>query len=47
MMGAFLRNHQRSMFKLTFRAGTKPVDACDWVRANGDTFDPQAGENGS
>jgi hemerythrin len=47
MMGAFLRNHQRSMFKLTFRAGTKPVDACDWVRANGDTFDPQTGENGS
>src|SRR5271157_4713764 len=29
MLGAFLRNHERSMFKLTFRAGTKPIDACD------------------
>jgi hemerythrin len=47
MMGAFLRNHQRCMCKLTFRAGTKPMDACGWVDANGDTFDPQTSENGS
>jgi hemerythrin len=40
MMGAFLRNRQRCVCKLTFRAGTKPMDACDWVDANGDTFDP-------
>jgi hemerythrin len=47
MMGAFLRNQQRSMWKLTFRAGTKPMDACAWVCANGDAFDPQGSENGS
>jgi hemerythrin len=41
MMGAFLRNQQRCMWKLTFRAGTKPLDACAWVDANGDTFDPK------
>ena len=40
MMGAFLRNQQRCMWKLTFRAGTKPLDACAWVGTNGDTFDP-------
>ena len=40
MMGAFLRNQQRCMWKLTFRAGTKPLDACVWVGTNGDTFDP-------
>jgi hemerythrin len=39
MLGAFLRNHQRCT--MTFRAGTKPIDACDWVTANGDTFNPQ------
>ena len=47
MMGAFLRNQQRSLWKLTFRAGTKPMDACTWVRANGEAFNPQASENGS
>ena len=40
MLGAFLRNHQRCT--LTFRAGTKPMNACSWVTANGDTFNPQA-----
>ena len=40
MMGAFLRNHRRSVGKLTFRAGTKPIDACAWVDVNGDKFDP-------
>jgi len=43
MMGAFLRN-QRCIWKLTFRAGTKPMDSCAWVDANGDTFDPQTSE---
>jgi hemerythrin len=41
MMGAFLRNHQRCMWKLTFRAGTRPADSCTWVNTNGDKFDPQ------
>jgi hemerythrin-like metal-binding protein len=40
MMGASLRNHRRGMWKLTLRAGTKPVDACDWVDVNGNRFDP-------
>jgi hemerythrin len=40
MMGAFLRNQQRCMFKLTFRAGTKPMNACSWVTADGDVLDP-------
>ena len=47
MMGAFLRNHQRGMFKVTFRAGTKPLDSCDWVDIRGDALDPQALEKGS
>ena len=46
MMGAFLRNQHR-MWKVTFRAGTKSIDACAWVRANGDRFDPEASESGS
>ena len=41
MLGAFLRNRQRLMCKLTFQAGTKPIDACAWVDANGDAFPPQ------
>ncbi|SPE39050.1 Hemerythrin-like metal-binding protein [Candidatus Sulfopaludibacter sp. SbA3] len=40
MLGAFLRNQQRCMWKLTFRAGTKPMDACDWVGTDGERFDP-------
>ena len=36
MLGAFLRNHERSMFKLTFRAGTKPLNAATWVKSNGE-----------
>jgi hemerythrin len=39
MMGAFLRNHQRCV-KLTFRAGSKPMEACDWVDSKGEKFDP-------
>lgn len=45
MLGAFLRNHQRCT--MTFRAGTKPMDACAWVTANGDTFNPQTTEKDS
>jgi hemerythrin len=40
MMGAFLRNQQRGMCKLTFRAGTKPAEGRTWVRADGTVFDP-------
>ena len=45
MLGAFLRNHQRCT--LTFQAGTKPLDSCSWVTANGDTFNPQTSVQGS
>ena len=45
MMGAFLRNQQR-VCKLTFRAGTKPIDACDWVNLNGDRFNPLTRKHG-
>jgi len=44
MMGAFLRNHRRSMWKMTFQAGTKPLDSCTWVTSKGDVFQPQAGK---
>jgi hemerythrin len=47
MLGAFLRNQQLCTWKLTFRAGTKPIDACAWVDANGDVFDPHTGESGA
>ncbi len=40
MMGAFLRNRQRCMYKLTFQAATKPMEACSWVDAKGDSFNP-------
>jgi hemerythrin len=42
MMASFLRNQRRCMGKVTFRAGTKAIDACVWLRANGETFDPRA-----
>jgi hemerythrin len=45
MMGAFLRNRQRCA-KLTFRAGTKALDACDWINSQGDKFDPLTVKNG-
>jgi hemerythrin len=35
MLGAFLRNRERSMFKVTFRAGTRPLQACSWTMTNG------------
>ena len=40
MMGAFLRNEQRFMWKVTLRAGTKPLEACVWVDTKGGVFDP-------
>jgi len=40
MLGAFLRNHQRFMCKLTFSAGTRPLDSCSWVTINGEAFTP-------
>jgi len=46
MLGAFLRNQQRCMWKLTFQAGTKPIDACAWMDSNGNKFDPHLNENG-
>ena len=46
MMGAFLRNQRRSMWKVTFRAGTRPPDACAWVTVKGDAFDPQTSKPG-
>ena len=46
MMAAALRNHLRCMGKLTFRAGTKPAHACDWVTVNGEAFEPGARETG-
>ncbi len=46
MLGAFLRNHRRSLYKMTFRAGTKAADACDWVGVDGQKFDPSATHTG-
>jgi len=34
------------MWKLTFQAGTKPIDACAWMDSNGNKFDPHLNENG-
>jgi len=46
MLGAFLRNHRRGLYKMSFRAGTKPSDACVWVDSRGEKFDP-GGSGGS
>ena len=43
MMGASLRNHMRSIGKLTVRAGTRRADACAWATASGEAFDPLTG----
>lgn len=40
MMASHLRNERRCVAKVTFRAGTKPADACTWVDATGKSFDP-------
>ena len=42
MLGAFLRNQERGLWKLTFRAGTTAADKGGWLRADGTRFDPQA-----
>jgi len=47
MLGAFLRNHQRFMCKLTFRAGTRPMDSCSWVTIDGESFNPVTGHQKS
>lgn len=46
MLGAFLRNRRRGLFKMTFRAGTKPADACEWRDSKGQKFDPGAPRRG-
>ena len=46
MMGAYLRNEQRSVGKIVFRAGTKAADACAWVDSAGNRFDPMTTPNG-
>jgi hemerythrin len=46
MLGAFLRNHQRSLCKVTLRAGTKPMNACTWFDSKGNPFDPAANNSG-
>jgi len=46
MLGAFLRNHQRSLYRVTFRAGTKPADACRWFDSKGQPFDPSQNNSG-
>jgi hemerythrin len=43
MLGAALRNHERGLYKLTIKGGTKPADACAWVDTNGDRFYPARG----
>ena len=40
MLGAFLRNHRRGLYRLTFSAGTKPRDACEWFDSRGEKFNP-------
>jgi hemerythrin len=40
MLAAFLRNHQRGLYKLRMRAGTRPADSCEWFDLNGQRFDP-------
>ena len=42
MLGAFLRNSERGLYKVTFHAGTKPANAGGWVDSRGDKFDPSA-----
>jgi hemerythrin len=43
MLGAFLRGHERSMATVTFRAGTRPLNACNWKMSNGEPLIPQKG----
>ena len=43
MMAAFLRNHERGVWKLMFRAGTRAAGSCAWVDAAGRPFNPETG----
>ncbi|HEX3746810.1 MAG TPA: hemerythrin family protein [Bryobacteraceae bacterium] len=38
MMGSFLRNRRLGLWKTTFQAGTKPIDAGNWVDSKGRAF---------
>jgi hemerythrin len=40
MLGAFLRNHQRGLYRMSFRAGTKGPDEVAWLDTRGETFVP-------
>jgi hypothetical protein len=44
MLAAYLRNRERAIGKVILRAGTRPVDSCGWMDANGNPLDPQTGE---
>jgi len=46
MLGDFLRNEQRSLCRMVFQASTRPADACTWVDAQGDEFDPRVSDKG-
>jgi len=46
MLGAFLRNHYRGLYRVTFRAGTRPAGTCKWRNAQGEPFDPGASTPG-
>lgn len=43
MMGAFLRNERLRLGRVTFQAGTRPLDSCEWVSVKGDKFIPRVG----
>jgi len=46
MLGSFLRNHNRGLYKMSFQAGTKPLNACAWVDASGTKFNPAVRHSG-
>src|SRR5580765_6024026 len=39
MLASFLRNHRRGLCKVTFRAGTRPVESCEWGDSRGEKVD--------
>jgi hemerythrin len=45
MMGAALRNHNRALWKIAITAGTRPLDACDWLTTTGEPLQPPTPEN--
>jgi hemerythrin len=47
MLGAHLRNHERGLWKISFRAGTRPAGSCTWRDSRGNPFDPAAVRDGS